>query len=89
LELHVEGFRSNSTDGDNFRFEFSPNVVTPFTPVSMSSLPFADNNTDLVGVLPSGVSGSAIIRVVDTDRTMGHQALDTVAIDELWIRVVP
>jgi decaprenylphospho-beta-D-ribofuranose 2-oxidase len=27
--------------------------------------------------------------VVDTDRTAGHQTLDTVTIDELWIRSVP
>ncbi len=88
-ELHVEGFRSASTDGDDFRFEYSTNGGTSFTPVTMSSLPLSDNNIDLVGALPAGVSGSVLVRVVDTDRTAGHQGLDTVSIDELWIRIVP
>jgi N-acetylneuraminic acid mutarotase len=88
-EVHVEGFRTSSTDGDDFRFEYSTNGGTSFTPVSMPSLPLADNEVDLIGVLPTSVVGSVIIRVVDTDRTAGHQALDTVSIDQLWIRVVP
>jgi len=87
-ELHVEGFRSNSTDGDDFRFEYSTNGGSTFTAVSITSLPFSDNNIDLIGTLPGNLTGSVIIRVVDTDRTAGHQSLDTVTIDELWIRAV-
>ena len=88
-ELHVEAFRSSSTDGDDFRFEYSTDGGASFTAVSMPSLPLADNNIDLVGTLLPGISGNVIVRVVDTDRTAGHQTLDTVSIDDLWIRVVP
>ena len=34
-------------------------------------------------------SRTVTVRVVDTDRTAGHQTLDTVSVDELWIRAVP
>jgi len=89
IELHVEGFRGASTDGDDFRFEWSTNGGTTFTPVTMASLPPADGDTDLVGILSGAVSGSVLIRVVDTDRTAGHQTLDSVALDELFMRSIP
>ena len=88
-ELHVEGFRSSSTDGDDFRFEISTNGGGSFVPVTMSSLPFSDGSIDLIGTLASGITGSVIVRVVDTDRTAGHQTFDTVTIDEIWIRAIP
>jgi len=88
-ELHVEGFRSSSTDGDDFRFEISTNGGASFVAVTMSSLPFSDDSIDLVGTLASGTTGSVIVRVVDTDRTAGHQTFDTVTIDEIWIRAIP
>jgi hypothetical protein len=87
-QLHVEGFNSGSIDGDDFQFEYSTNSGTTFTPVALS-LPSVDENTDRVASLPGSVSGTVLIRVVDTDRTAGHQTLDTVTIDELWIRAVP
>jgi hypothetical protein len=86
-ELHVEGFRTSSTDGDDFHFEYSTDGTT-FTPVALN-LPFADDDIDRVAVLPASLSGTVTIRVVDTDHTAGHQTLDAVAIDELWIRSVP
>jgi hypothetical protein len=30
-----------------------------------------------------------LVRVVDTDQTQGNQALDTVTVDELFVRSVP
>jgi N-acetylneuraminic acid mutarotase len=86
-QLHVEGFESSSTDGDDFRFEYSTDGTT-FTPVTLT-LPLADDNVDRIAALPGSLTGTVTIRVVDTDRTAGHQTLDTVTIDELWIRAVP
>jgi len=86
-QLHVEGFKSSSTDSDDFRFEYSTNGTT-FTPVVLT-LPLADNGVDRVAALPGTLSGNVTIRVVDTDRAAGHQTLDTVTIDELWVRAVP
>jgi hypothetical protein len=86
-ELHVEGFRTLSTDGDDFRFAYSSDGVT-FTPVVLA-LPLSDDDADRVAPLPGSLTGTITVRVVDTDREAGHQALDTVAVDELWIRVLP
>jgi hypothetical protein len=86
-ELHVEGIRSSSTDGDDFRFEYSTDG-TNFTPVALT-LPLADDDIDRIATLPGSLSGTVTVRVVDTDRTPQHQTLDTVTIDELWIRAVP
>ncbi len=88
IELHVEGFRTNSSDGDNFQFQYSTDGVN-FTAVTLPDLPFSDNNSDVQAVLPSTLSGTVTIRVVDTNRAPGGQFLDTVSIDELWIRTVP
>ena len=86
-ELHVEGAHLSSTDGDDFQFEYSTNGTT-FTPLVLA-LPLGDDNVDRIAVLPGSLSGTVTIRVVDTDRTAGHQALDTVDIDEIWVRSVP
>jgi len=87
-QLHVEGFKSNSTDGDDFQFEYSTDGGASFTPVTLS-LPLADDDTDRAAMLPGTLIGTVMIRVVDTDRTAGNQTLDTVTIDELWIRSAP
>jgi hypothetical protein len=39
--------------------------------------------------LPSSLSGSVILRVIDTDRTPGNRDLDSISIDQLFIRSVP
>lgn len=88
VEFHVEGFRTSSADGDNFRFEYSTDGIS-FTPISMPDLPLADNGADVQGLLPAALSGLVTIRVVDTNHTPGTQSLDTVSIDELWVRTIP
>ena len=87
IELHVEGLRTSGTDGDNFQFEWSTGGA--FTPVAFPNLPLSDNGSDLQGLLPNTLSGPVTIRVVDTVRTPGTQSLDTVTIDEIFIRTVP
>jgi hypothetical protein len=89
IEFHVEGFRTSSNDGDSFAFEYSTDGGSQWNTITLPSLPTADNDTDLVAVLPGGLSGSVIIRVVDTNRGPGGQFFDTVSIDQLFIRSVP
>lgn len=83
--LHVEGFRSSSADGDDFRFEASTDGGASFYPLSLT-LPLSDDDVDRI-VSVGGDSSTVIIRVVDTNRTPGTQSLDTVSIDEIWMRV--
>jgi N-acetylneuraminic acid mutarotase len=85
-ELHVEGFRTLSTDGDDFRFEYSTDG-TSFTPLGLS-LPSSDDEVDRIASLPGTLSGNVTFRVVDTDQTAGHQTLDSVSIDEIFVRSV-
>jgi hypothetical protein len=88
VELHVEGSRTNSTDGDTFRFGYSTNG-TNFFPLSTADLPLTDNDSEVQGALPATLSGTVTIRVIDSNRAAGTQSLDTVSIDEIWIRTVP
>ncbi len=87
VQLLVQGERSEPTDGDDMRFEWSTNGAT-FTPVSMGSLPFIPDGTVLVGPLPATLSGPVTIRVVDTVRTPGSDAFDWVWIDRLAVRSI-
>ena len=87
IELHVEGFRTSSADGDDFIFEYWDGGS--WVAVPMSSLPLADADTDLLGLLPSTISGPLLVRVIDTNRDPGNQDLDTVSIDELFVRSIP
>ena len=89
IEFHVEGYRTNSLDGDDFAFDYSTDGGSSWTPIALVSLPTADNGIDLVGTLPSSLSGSLQFRVVDTDRNDSNRNLDTVSIDDLFVRSIP
>ena len=55
------------------------------TSLSLTNLPPTDSNlenVDLEATLPATLSGNVISRVIDTDRAAGHQAIDTVNLDE-------
>src|SRR5262249_10245860 len=88
IELHVEGSRTQSSDGDNFCFEYSTDGVT-FTSAALPDLPFSDNGSDVQSLLPATLTGNVTLRVVDTNHAPGSQFLDTVSIDEPWIGTVP
>jgi thrombospondin type 3 repeat protein len=86
-ELHMEGWRTASSDGDDFAFEWSTDGTT-FHPIALS-LPLADPDAYQTAALPALPAGTLTLRVVDTNRTAGAQALDTVSIDEAFVRVIP
>ncbi len=82
--FHVEAYRPNNTDGDDFRFEFSAdgNAFTPLLTVASSS------EQVYQAELPAGTSGTVYIRVVDSDRTRERQSLDSIWIDALYIESI-
>ncbi|MEE9368742.1 MAG: putative Ig domain-containing protein [Pontiella sp.] len=45
----------------------------------------ADDNATQLYALPSSVSGTVYIRVVDTDSTSGNQGLDTIYVDQMYV----
>ncbi|HEX6850749.1 MAG TPA: thrombospondin type 3 repeat-containing protein [Candidatus Polarisedimenticolaceae bacterium] len=88
VELHVEGSRTAAGDGDNFRFEWSTDG-TNWTDSGLPSLPTSESS-DAQVALPASVAGVTVeIRVVDTVRSAGSLNLDTVSVDQMWIRTVP
>jgi hypothetical protein len=89
IQLVVRGTRSTSFDADDWRFEWSTNGGSTFTPITMTSLPLdVDDGVPRVGDLPSNLSGPVTIRVVDTNRAAGSQGLDWVRIDSLLVRSI-
>jgi len=89
VRLHVEGFRTAVNDLDDFAFEYSTNGGATWVPIALASLPLADGDSDLEADLPDTLSGSVLIRVIDTTRFQGLLLFNTVFIDELFIRSVP
>jgi len=87
IELHVEGFRTTSPDGDEFEFFYS--IGGAWLPLGVAPLPTADDDIDLVIPLGSSVAGTVTIRVDDTGRTAPATDVDTVSFDRLFIRSVP
>ena len=83
IALLANAWSSGSSDGDTFRFEYSTNG-TEFTLAFVVSSSSSDNQSS--AVLPASISGTLWVRVVDTDRTPGNRAQDTVFVDELIVR---
>lgn len=81
ISLHANAWSGGSSDGDDFVFAWSTdnsNFNNLFTVGSTS----IDNVQ--TGVIPA--SGTIYIRVTDTDQTQGNRSLDTVFVDQLFIR---
>jgi hypothetical protein len=84
ITFYLEAHRTANTEGDDFVFAYSTDgsVYTDMVTVSKN----ADDDTYQTCELPSDISGTVYIRVMDTDRTAGNRALDTINIDHLFIR---
>ena len=80
--FQLKAYRSASTDGDNFQFA----CLNGSSWVTLATV----TNTSLAGyvtaTLPAGVSGNVTIRVIDTNRTRGRTALDTVFVEHMFVR---
>jgi len=82
--FHLNAWRTNSPDGDNFVFAYSTNNSTWTNMVTVTQT--VDSGTYQVFTLPPNLSGTVYIRVKDTDQTPGHRNLDTIYIDHMFIR---
>ena len=81
VTLYANAWSGGSSDGDAFVFAWSSdnsNFNDLFTVTST-----ADNNLQSA-MIPA--SGTIYIRVHDSDQTAGHKILDTVFVDQLFIR---
>ena len=82
MTLFAQLLPSNSTDGDEFEFAYSTdnnNFIPMFTISGSNLMQYSAN-------LPANISGTLYVRVTDTDRTPGNKALDSIAVDQLYVR---
>jgi hypothetical protein len=85
VTVYANAWSGGSSDGDNFRFEYSLNNGSSFQTLFTVS---ATSGSNLQMATLSGTpSGSVIIRVVDTDRTRAHREANTINVDHLYIQV--
>ena len=83
--VHANAWSSGSSDGDKFEFSYSSDSGSNWQ--VLFTVDSTDSDNQVSALLPTGINGPVLIRVIDTDRTQGHRALDTIHIDELRIQV--
>jgi hypothetical protein len=88
VELHLEAWWSGNTDGDIAAFEYSTDGGSNWTMIPLF-LNWSPTDSDLVVDLPGTLSGSVLLRVIDTNREAGRITEDTVFIDHLFVRSIP
>ncbi|MDH3284018.1 MAG: PKD domain-containing protein, partial [Acidobacteriota bacterium] len=81
VTFHAETYRYTSSDGDDFRFEYSTDNAnyTPLVTITQTG-----GNSSTVA-LPDDLSGTVYVRLVDTDRTNGNQSNDQIMVNYLDI----
>jgi hypothetical protein len=82
--FYLEAHHSQSNDGDHFEFAYSKddNTYTPMLTVTKTT----DDGTYQTYTFTEQITGTVYIRVQDTDRNKGHQELNTVYIDHMYIK---
>jgi hypothetical protein len=85
VTFHVQAHHTTNTEGDDFTFAYSTNETGPYTDM-LTVAKTVDDNTYQSYQLPSNISGTVYIRVLDTDRVIGNTVLDTIYIDHMYIR---
>jgi PKD repeat protein len=80
--FNLNGWSSGSSDGDSFIFALSTNDSTYTDFLTVSS---TDPGNSQSAVLPNSLGGTVYIRVRDSDHEAGHQALDRVYVDQIYI----
>ena len=85
VTLFANVYSSGSSDGDGFTFAYSSDGIN-FTPMfTVTSTNSANLQTF---ALPANTGGTFYVRVNDSDQTRGNRELNTVYVDQLYIRSV-
>ena len=84
VTFHLQAHHTPSSDGDDFLFQYSTNGTDWTDMVTVTKT--ADDDTYQTCALPDSLSGTVYVRVIDTDHTKRNQDLDTVFIDDMFIR---
>ena len=82
--FNVEAFHTPNAEGDNFVFAYSTDELNYTNLLTVSKT--VDDDTVQTAALPSSLSGTVFIRVLDTNRSKSRTALDTIFIDQMFVR---
>jgi hypothetical protein len=82
--FYVEAYRTANEEEEDVVFAYSTDGSTYTDMVKVTST--SDTDTYQTYELPGTLRGTVSIRVMDTDRTEGNRALDTIYVDHLFIR---
>jgi PKD repeat protein len=89
VTVYANAWSGGSADGDSFRFEWSTSASNGFQTLFTVNSSTESTSTQSVVIDDTGtLSGPVYIRVVDTNDTAGNIALDTVHVDQLYIKTV-
>jgi hypothetical protein len=79
----MEARRSANSEGDDFAFAYSADGGATFQPLVVVA---STSDTTYEISLPNTISGQVIVRVIDTDRTVGNGSTDSLFVDRMLIR---
>lgn len=85
--FNVQAHHSASADSDHFTFAYSTNNVNYTSMLLVTKT--ADDNCPQAYVLPASIKGKLYIRATDSNHTSGKTALDTLFVDQMFIRSIP
>ena len=86
VTFFVEAYHTANGENDDFIFAYSTDDSTYTDMVTVTKI--IDNDEYQTFSLPTDLSGTVYIRVIDTDSTKGNTVKDTVYIDHMFIRSV-
>ncbi len=81
ITVYANAWSGGSSEGDSFQFAWSSNNTTFTNLFTVSSTSTANVQSAAIAA-----SGTIYIRVIDTNRAAGKTVLDTVFVDQLYIR---
>ncbi len=82
-KFKLEAHHTTNTDGDDFIFSYSTDDSTYTDMVTVTKT--SDDDTYYTYTIPSSLSGTIYIRVIDTDRALYKSYQDTLYVDHMYI----
>ena len=83
VTFFVEAHHTVNAEGDDFLFSYSTDDINYTDMLTVTKT--ADDDSSNFYLLPGDLSGTVYVRVIDTDRTQGNRALDSLYVDSLFI----
>lgn len=83
----LESHHTANSEGDDFVFAYSTNGTSYTDMVTVTKT--ADDDGHQTYTMPASITGTVHVRVRDANRTKRRTVLDTVYVDDMFIRTQP